>query len=257
MFQMLAEMVCAKEFLGPIALPKFVDIHEMFESMIPVRLWEVSKFLITEPARIRREIIGRLKTGWDRRVEWVLVACANDCAGPRMAPKVERILVTLSFVLGLEPVLAELAGVLFFHLMQATCCQSAFLCLKFGAYCRVSKVSNFFGFFGQHWHMTVLFMCFTFTLRVAAADLASDGDCRGFGVGKDPRQSGFKDTGVKYGESISRTKSKSEFGETPPAEYQSSDEIGVMLLRIESAADEANEQFRRLTNDVDETDPWG
>lgn len=34
-----------------------------------------------------------------------------------MAPKVERILVTLSFVLVLEPVLAELAGVLFFHLM--------------------------------------------------------------------------------------------------------------------------------------------
>ena len=82
-------------------------------------------------------------------------------------------------------------------------------------------------------------MCFIFTLRVAAADLASDEDCRGFGVGKDPRQFGFNDTGVKYGESISPTKSKSEFGETPPVEY------------------EANEPFRRLTDDVDETDPWG
>jgi hypothetical protein len=27
--------------------------------------------------------------------------------------------------------------------------------------------------------MKVLFMCFTFTLRVAAADLASDEDCKG------------------------------------------------------------------------------
>lgn len=105
--------------------------------------------------------------------------------------------------------------------------------------------------------MKVSFMCFAFTLRVAAADLASDEDCRGFDVDKDPRRLGFKDTGVKYGESIPPTKSKTEFEETPPVEYRSSDEIDVTLLPIESAADEANEPFRRLADDVDETDPWG
>jgi hypothetical protein len=54
---------------------------------------------------------------------------------------------------------------------------------------------------------------------VAAADLASGEDCRGLGVGKNPRRLVFKDTGVEYGKSIPPTKFKSKFEETPPVEY--------------------------------------
>jgi hypothetical protein len=89
---------------------------------------------------------------------------------------------------------------------------------------------------------------------VAAFDLWSE-DKRGFDDDRDPPGLGLSDTGVTYGESCMG--SRSEFGETPPVEYRSRDEMEVMLLPIESTADDAKEPLCRLADDADETDPCG
>jgi hypothetical protein len=52
MLQMLSEVVCAEEFLGVVALAKFVHGGQVLESSIPVRLREIGEFLPAVPARV-------------------------------------------------------------------------------------------------------------------------------------------------------------------------------------------------------------
>ena len=50
-FQMLAEVIGAEEFLGLVALAKFVDVVEMFGACLPA--WRVGEFFTTVTADVR------------------------------------------------------------------------------------------------------------------------------------------------------------------------------------------------------------
>jgi hypothetical protein len=118
MFQVLAKVVCAKELLGLIALSELVDVGEVFESPIPIGLRKVGELLAAVAARIGGGSFRQLSAGYGRRVEGIMVARAKSSTGPRMTAKVQGVLVTLSFVLIFKPIGAELARVLFFHLVN-------------------------------------------------------------------------------------------------------------------------------------------
>jgi hypothetical protein len=50
-FQMLAEVIGAEEFLGLVALAKFVDVVEMFGACLPA--WRIGELLATVAADVR------------------------------------------------------------------------------------------------------------------------------------------------------------------------------------------------------------
>lgn len=130
------------------------------------------------------------------------------------------------------------------------------------------NVSNFFGFLGQHSQIWAWgWILGAFCLRgagfpvdifraIAALDLVSDG------CGCDGRESGcggagFIESEVTYGESRPLCCCCwSEEGEIPPGESRSWEEILVMLLPTDKPLDDAYEPFRKLVDDVDETEPW-
>lgn len=52
MFQMLAKVVCAEEFLGLVAFTKFVYTGEMGDTVAPIRLRLIGKFLTAVTAHV-------------------------------------------------------------------------------------------------------------------------------------------------------------------------------------------------------------
>jgi len=74
-----------------------------------------------------------------------------------MTPKMERILVALSFVLVFEAIVTELAGILLLKLVDTIDCVSVLQRNGGGrpgaTYRNSSSVSNFLGFLGQHSQM--------------------------------------------------------------------------------------------------------
>lgn len=99
MFQMLAEMVGAEEFLRLITFTEFVDLGEMAAACVPVRLGKVLEFHATVTAdvgigdAIRGSklavgivwIVGKDGCG---RVKCSFVGVGQRCAGPRVFAEV-------------------------------------------------------------------------------------------------------------------------------------------------------------------------
>ena len=116
MLQMLAEVVSTKEFLGLIAFAKLMYTIEMHTTCFPVRSWLVGKLLATVAAsiicwegcgwrwglRLGRTTVGRWHNSG--RVERAVKPAIESGARPGMFPEMERILVTLGFVLILESI---------------------------------------------------------------------------------------------------------------------------------------------------------
>ena len=88
MFQVLAKVVCAKEFLGLVALSELVDVGEVFESSIPIGLREVGELLTAVAARVGGGSGRQLSAGYGRGVEGIVVTRAKRSTGPRVTPKV-------------------------------------------------------------------------------------------------------------------------------------------------------------------------
>lgn len=117
-FQVLAEMVGAEELLCVVALAELVHAGQVLEAAVPVRLREVGELLAAVPACVMGRAGVCLCGGGARGVEGGLVAWEGG-AGPGVAAEVEGVLVSFGFVLVLEAVVAELAGVLLFQLVRA------------------------------------------------------------------------------------------------------------------------------------------
>lgn len=108
-FQVLAEVVCAEELLRLVALAELVDVVEVLGASLPAR--GIGEFFATIAADIRA-------TTGHGLVEGGLRACEGG-ARPGMVTQMKRVLVTLSFVLVLEPVRAVSAAILFLRLVHS------------------------------------------------------------------------------------------------------------------------------------------
>lgn len=110
-FQVLAEVICAVELFGLIALAEFVDLGQMLGPGFPV--CGVGEFLTTVAANVCRRgmPVGGVERCWD----------ASDLegrAGPRVSTEMQRVLVPLGLVLVLEAIRTVLALVLLFHRVE-------------------------------------------------------------------------------------------------------------------------------------------
>lgn len=126
MLQVLAEMVGTKELLGLVAFAKLMYTVEMRTTCFPVRSWLVGKLCATVAASIERCERGGRRRGLRLRrtvvcrwyvsggVERVTEIVVEGGARPGMFSEMKRILMTLGFVLILEPIRAEHARVLLF-----------------------------------------------------------------------------------------------------------------------------------------------
>jgi hypothetical protein len=108
--QVLSEMIRSEELLRLVAFAKLVRVVEMLVSFIPVG--RIGELLSTIPANISDSGVdaGRVEGG---------VRAFERSTRPGMAPKMERVLVTFSFILVLEPVPTESACVLLLGLVKS------------------------------------------------------------------------------------------------------------------------------------------
>ena len=116
-FEMLSEMIGSVEFFGLVALAKLVHVGEVVDASVPIRLWAVRKFLSTEAAGVCQRAVGSLRRRVGGRVECGFVT-RNGGARPRVPSKMQRVLVSLGFILVFEAIVAVLTGVLLLHLMR-------------------------------------------------------------------------------------------------------------------------------------------
>lgn len=110
MLQVLPEVVRAIKLLGLITLAKLVLGSQMVNACIPE--CRNRKFLPTVAAKI-----GRIRPVW-RLVECRLVIPRERCTRPRVLTQMKRVLMALGLVFVLEPVVAVLAAVLLFLLVE-------------------------------------------------------------------------------------------------------------------------------------------
>ena len=101
--QVLSKMICAEEFLGLVALAEFMHVIQVLGPNVPIcGIW---KLLTAIPANVgctrRRGVEGGVRA-------------REGSARPRMAPKMQRVLVSFGLILVFETVGAVLASVLFF-----------------------------------------------------------------------------------------------------------------------------------------------
>ena len=116
--EMLAEMVGAVEFLARVAFAKFVRILQMDDALFQVLVRDETTVLVPRrpcPLKLLAAItaaVGLARVG--RALVKSSLVARQRRAGPAVPAYVERVLVTLSFVLVLEPIAAEGAFVLLF-----------------------------------------------------------------------------------------------------------------------------------------------
>ena len=67
-------MISSEELLGLVALSKLMDVREVIDSTVPVRLWMIGEIFSTEAAGIADCTVQALGGGSSRRVEDRLVA---------------------------------------------------------------------------------------------------------------------------------------------------------------------------------------
>ena len=128
MFQVLSKVVRTIEFFALVTFPKLVDLGEVLAARDPVRLGIVGEFIAAVAANIDSCVSTLLRwwnvasvcTRWygSAWIKGSSEASFQSGTRPRVATKVERVLMSLGFVLVLESIVTVLAEVLLLGLMR-------------------------------------------------------------------------------------------------------------------------------------------
>lgn len=127
--QMLPEVIGTEEFFRVVALPKFMVLHQMVNSCLPITFQGSfgvhSMLACSSPSKLFAAVPASIRfsgAGW-RVVESGAIV-GQSGAGPRMTPEMEGILMSFSLIFVLEAIFAVLAFILLFLFMCTITTQS-------------------------------------------------------------------------------------------------------------------------------------